>query len=106
MQPLERDQAAVLTLFTDIVCGPPDDAVALASVLLERPVFLHELGSGPVADEVREIVRPLFEAMAANVAMAEPTWPGDERLGVCDGPAHLGDPPHPPGEACAFWRPV
>lgn len=81
MEPLARDQAAVLTLFTDRICGPVDDALALAAKLLGRPVYLHELGSGETAEQVRELVRPVFEAMAANVAMPDPVWPGPAEPG-------------------------
>ena len=76
MNPLERDQAAVLTLYTGVICGPVDDTLELAAALLGRTVFLHELGSGPVSKEVHELVAPVFEAMAANVAMPDPIWPG------------------------------
>lgn len=75
MTPLERDQAAILTLFTGVICGPVEDAHQLAEVLLGRPVLLHELGSGEVAKQVHELVAPVFEAMAANVAMPDPIWP-------------------------------
>jgi hypothetical protein len=77
LTPLTREQAAVLTLRCDVICGPVDDALALASRLIGRPVALHELGTGEVSDEIRRLVEPVFVAMAPNAAMPEPVWPGD-----------------------------
>lgn len=76
LKPLERDQAAILSLYADVVLGPIEDTLALASKLLDRPILLHELGSDPgLADELRQIVRPLVEAIGASPTMPAPEWP-------------------------------
>lgn len=74
-QLLTREQGAILTLFTGIICGPVDDALELARIVLGRPVYIHELGSGPVFDEIQQLIRPLFEAIAPSPGMPDPIWP-------------------------------
>lgn len=85
MSPLERDQAAILTLYTGVICGPVEDALGLAQALLpDRSLELHEIASGDTAKLIHELVTPAFEAMAAHIAMIEPEWPTPPEDGDAD----------------------
>ena len=65
MQRLTREQAAVLTLYTGVVCGPFEDAHALASVFMPG-ILTIEFADGKTVARLKEKVEPLFLALCAQ----------------------------------------
>ena len=64
MTRLTKEQAAVLTAYTGIVCGSVSDFQAYAEALLKRPVLTHEFGDREVMAEIKEAARADFMALA------------------------------------------
>jgi hypothetical protein len=64
MTPLTKEQAIVVSAYTGVLaCEFPDLHEAIEE-RLGRPVFTHELGSGPVWDEIKAAFRDDFMALA------------------------------------------
>ena len=57
---LTKEQAAVIGVYTKILCGPFPDVHKLAEDLLGRPIFTHEFASPEIWEELREKVKPQF----------------------------------------------
>ncbi len=65
MTRLTEEQAAVLTAYTGILCGPIPNFHAYAEALLERPVLTSEFGDREVMAEIKEAARADFIALVA-----------------------------------------
>lgn len=63
---LTRRQAAILGAFTGISCGPFEDVHGLAEELFGRPIWTHEFASQKVADDLKELSKPLFFEICAE----------------------------------------
>jgi hypothetical protein len=63
---LTRRQAAILSAFTGITCGPFEDVQLLADKLFGRPTWTHEFADEKMAAELKEKVRPLFLDLCAE----------------------------------------
>lgn len=60
MKKLDRQQAAVLSLFTGILCGPFSDMHKYASDLLGEPIFTHQFADEEFVAMLKEKARPDF----------------------------------------------
>lgn len=83
MDRLDRDQAAVVGLYTATKLGPDDDLLTLAEALLGRPVTMSELRDDPVLDQLRELVKPAIVAIGANEIDDPPNWTADATPALC-----------------------
>lgn len=63
---LTNRQAAILTLYTGITCGPFGDAQLLADEIMGRPIFTHEFASEDFYEEIKAKVKPLFLEICAK----------------------------------------
>ena len=63
---MTRRQAAIMSAFTGILCGPFEDMHGLAEELLGRPVWTHEFASKELAEQLKDKARPLFEEICAQ----------------------------------------
>lgn len=57
---LTKEQAAIIGLYTGIVCGPFCDIHELAEKLAGRPIFTHEFANKEFATRLAELATPLF----------------------------------------------
>lgn len=65
MERLTKEQAAVLSAHTGVLCGKFADLHEYVEQILERPVMTHEMGSQAVADKIREASRSDFMQLVA-----------------------------------------
>jgi hypothetical protein len=54
MARITREQAAILSAHTGILCGPFSDMHKYVERIMGRPVFTHEMGSQKIADEIKK----------------------------------------------------
>lgn len=66
MKRLTREQAAVLSVFTGILCGPFEDVQKLGDELMGHPTWTHEYGDKEFAEGLKERVRPRFLELVAD----------------------------------------
>lgn len=66
MERLTKEQAAVIGAFTGTLTGKFSDMHEYVEKIMDRPVWTHEMGSGPVADEIKEKARADFLAIVAE----------------------------------------
>ena len=57
---LTRRQAAIITAYTGITCGPFEVFVEYAEKLLGRPVWSHEFASKELASKIKELAKDDF----------------------------------------------
>jgi hypothetical protein len=76
MDRLTREQAAILTVFTGVCCGPMDDAQALMKELIGREIETKDLADRKLWSIIREKVRPKFMAL---IPAATPLEERDKR---------------------------
>jgi len=57
---LTKEQAAIVGVYTGVLCGPFSDIHKLAEKLLGRPVWTHELARKEVWMELQDKVKPQF----------------------------------------------
>lgn len=65
-QKLTRDQAAIIGLYTGILCGPFEDMQAKAEQLMGRGVWTHEFADKESVAVMKERVKPEFVALCAD----------------------------------------
>ena len=61
---LTKEQGAILTAFTGLLCGKFSDFAAYAERLLNRPIWTHQFPS--LADEIKEAARADFMTLVAE----------------------------------------
>jgi hypothetical protein len=54
MSRITREQAAILSAFTGILCGTFSDMHEYVERIMGRPVFTHEMGNQKIADEIKK----------------------------------------------------
>jgi hypothetical protein len=63
MTRLTKEQAAVLSAHTGILCGSFSDMHEYVERIMGRPVWTHEMGSSKTAEEIKEKSREDFLAI-------------------------------------------
>ena len=63
MQRLTKEQAALIGLYTGIVCGPFSDIQELAEKTLGRSIFTYEFADSGLVEELKEAVKSDFKAL-------------------------------------------
>lgn len=58
---LTKEQAAVVGLYTGIVCGPFSDIHELAERLAGHPIWTHQFPA--MNDKLKELAKPMFLEM-------------------------------------------
>jgi len=66
MDKLTREQSAVISAFTGILCGPFDAMHEYVEKIMGRPVWTHEMGDKKISTEIKEKSRADFIAMACS----------------------------------------
>ncbi len=66
MDKLTREQAAILSAFTGVTCGPFEDVQRLGDKLMGYPTFTHMYASEAFCEQLREKVRPMFLALCPD----------------------------------------
>lgn len=66
MNKLTREQAAVIGVFTGVLCGPFEDIQKLGDELMGRPTWTHEYGNKAFSEKLNELVKPRFIALCAD----------------------------------------
>ena len=66
MDKLTREQSAVISAFTGILCGPFDAMHEYIEKIMGRPVWTHEMGDKKISTEIKEKSRADFIAMACS----------------------------------------
>jgi hypothetical protein len=64
---LTREQAAIIGAFTGILCGPFPDMHKKIEDLMGRPVWTHEMGDKELMQQVRDLAKPDFLAICADM---------------------------------------
>jgi hypothetical protein len=67
MKPLTKDQAIVMTGFTEISCIPFEEFQKDVEERLGRPVWTHEFASEKLWEEIKEVYRSDFEALVKHL---------------------------------------
>lgn len=70
---MTRQEAAIITAFTGILCGSIRDFQAYVENKLDRPVWTHEFAGKELADEIKEAAREDFIAICKQVSDS-PAW--------------------------------
>lgn len=65
IQRLTREQAAILSAYTGILCGPFHDFHAYAEKIMERPIYTSEFANELVFVALKERSEADFVAMGA-----------------------------------------
>lgn len=60
MERLTKEQAAIIGVYTGIVCGPFADVHEKIEQIMGRPVFTHEMGDESFVAQVREKAKDEF----------------------------------------------
>ena len=63
MTPLTREQSAVISAFTGILCGPFEAMHEYVEQIMGRPVMTHEMGDEEIARQIKEKSREDFLAL-------------------------------------------
>lgn len=66
MNKLNSYQAAVIGLYTGILCGPFEHIHALAEELVGHSLFTHDFASEILAARLKELVRSKFLEIACD----------------------------------------
>lgn len=62
---LTKRQAAIIGLYTGIVCGPFSDVQGLAEEVIGHPVFTHQFADKDMVEKLKEAVKPMFLEICA-----------------------------------------
>jgi hypothetical protein len=65
MERLTKEQAAVIGVFTGILCGSFSDMQEYASKLAGESLWTHEFASRELSDKLKELAKPDFLAICA-----------------------------------------
>ena len=66
MQKLTKEQSAVLSAYTGVLCGDFSSFHGYVERIMGRPVFTHEMGNEKVADEIKQKSREDFLALVSQ----------------------------------------
>ena len=66
MQRLTKEQSAVLSAHTGVLCGDFPSFHRYVERIMGRPVFTHEMGNREVADQIKEKSRKDFLALVSR----------------------------------------
>lgn len=62
---LTKEQGAILSAFTGILCGNFSDMHEYIEKIMKRPVFTYELRSEVLTSQIKEAVQKDFESICA-----------------------------------------
>lgn len=65
-QQLTREQAAILSAATGVLCGPFSDMHEYVEKIMGRPVTTHEMGDPETAQAIRKAAKPDLWSIAAT----------------------------------------
>jgi hypothetical protein len=68
---MTREESAIISAFTGIMCGPFDAFHEYAEKIMGRPVFTHEMGNKEIADQIKEKSMDDFMALAGSVSKSK-----------------------------------
>lgn len=68
MPRLTKEQAAIIGAYTGVLCGPFSDLHEYAERKIGRPIWTHEFANPSLNDELREVCRDDFRAIAYEVS--------------------------------------
>lgn len=60
---LTKEQAAIVGAYTGYLAGPFSEMHEYIEKIMGRPVFTHEMGSGAVADQIKQKAKSDFLAI-------------------------------------------
>jgi len=63
---LTREQAAIVGIYTDTLCGDFEAYREKCQALLGRRMLTHEFGSRDLSAKLKELVKPEFLAICAD----------------------------------------
>lgn len=66
MQRLTKEQAAIIGLYTGVICGDFSDMQELAEKVMGHPVFTHEFADSDMYKKIKAEVKPLFLELCYN----------------------------------------
>ena len=66
VQQLTTEQAVILSAYTGVLCTSFSHFHAYAERLAGRPILTHEFGDPKVAEELKELSAPDFQALCGN----------------------------------------
>lgn len=75
MEPLTKEQAAIIGAFTGFLAGPFSEMHEYIERVMGRPVWPHEMASEDFAKDLRAAVHDDFMAIVRTVQTASPTNP-------------------------------
>ena len=64
---MTRNEAAIVSAYTGILCGKFSDLHEYAEGLLGRPVFTHEFGRAAIAKEIKQKSKPDFIQLCKDI---------------------------------------
>ena len=70
---LTKEQAAIISAFTGISCGPFSDIHGYAERVLGRPIWMHQFADKELWAELREAASDDFIAIAYEEPSCPPT---------------------------------
>jgi hypothetical protein len=70
-----RDEAAVISAYTGILCGSMSDLHAYAEKVMGRSIWTHEFASEELTRELKERSRPDFIAICEQVSRSPACGP-------------------------------
>lgn len=64
---MTREESAIISAFTGVLVGPFDAFHEYVEKIMGRPVWTHEMGNKAISQEIKEMSRADFVALAESV---------------------------------------